>query len=262
MRLFILSDIHANLSALHAVADHMIGQGLNTKTPIMYLGDLVGYGPFVNECCDWIFENSKLVLPGNHDVGTVKSWHEAHGGPEKPMSSNVPAEFAIGYAADNLRPDNMDRLKTLVAGPFGTVADNIVFAHANPKDPEGMRYINHVDDAKDTFFRTKIKQAHCFVGHTHIQQLYFQEPGGPVANWIFADEQTEEVAVKGLRTITVVPSVGQPRDRRPQTGYVVYDTEKETITIHRIGYPIEDQQASLRNAGFPASLASRLEDGI
>ena len=43
MRIAILSDIHANLHALHAVWDDLLHQNIDA---IYCLGDLVGYGAF------------------------------------------------------------------------------------------------------------------------------------------------------------------------------------------------------------------------
>lgn len=64
MRYALLSDIHSNLSALEAVF-----QEIETHHPdeILCLGDIVGYGPFPNECIKLIQDKCDLVLKGNHD---------------------------------------------------------------------------------------------------------------------------------------------------------------------------------------------------
>src|SRR5687768_742644 len=45
MRILVISDIHANLTALEAVLAHA-----SDYEAVWYLGDLVGYGPDPNEC--------------------------------------------------------------------------------------------------------------------------------------------------------------------------------------------------------------------
>src|ERR1700730_6923088 len=63
MRLALLSDIHGNIEALRAVFGVIRGQ----VDHILFLGDLVGYYGFVNECVDlWDGPSTTAVL-GNHD---------------------------------------------------------------------------------------------------------------------------------------------------------------------------------------------------
>jgi predicted phosphodiesterase len=59
MKLLVLSDIHANLAALHAIPedyDHLV-----------CLGDLVDYGPQPRECIEWVRQRTAKVVRGNHD---------------------------------------------------------------------------------------------------------------------------------------------------------------------------------------------------
>ena len=56
-RILVISDIHANLTALEAV---IADAGPIDET--WCLGDLVGYGPDPNECISLIRELPKLVL--------------------------------------------------------------------------------------------------------------------------------------------------------------------------------------------------------
>jgi len=64
MRALIISDIHANLTALEAV---LLDGG--KFDAVWCLGDLVGYGPDPNECVERIRSLPGLVcLQGNHDA--------------------------------------------------------------------------------------------------------------------------------------------------------------------------------------------------
>ena len=67
MRILVISDIHANYTALEAV--------LNEATAIdevWCLGDLVGYGPDPNECINRLKNLPKLsCVVGNHDAALL-----------------------------------------------------------------------------------------------------------------------------------------------------------------------------------------------
>jgi putative phosphoesterase len=60
--LAIISDIHANLGALKAVLAQVEG-----AEAILCCGDIVGYGPQPNECCELLRERGVLSVKGNHD---------------------------------------------------------------------------------------------------------------------------------------------------------------------------------------------------
>ena len=59
----VLSDIHGNLEALKAVL-RRAGDG----SPIYCAGDIVGYGPDPNACCEILRERGVLAVQGNHDL--------------------------------------------------------------------------------------------------------------------------------------------------------------------------------------------------
>src|SRR2546430_12539248 len=68
MRVAIISDIHANLAALEAVLQAVEGE---QPDEIWCLGDLVGYGPRPNECCELVRARVQFCLRGNHDLGVL-----------------------------------------------------------------------------------------------------------------------------------------------------------------------------------------------
>ena len=59
-----LSDIHGNAAALRAVLRELDSMGCKS---IYSLGDVAGYYPAVNECCELLRERSIPNLMGNHD---------------------------------------------------------------------------------------------------------------------------------------------------------------------------------------------------
>ena len=69
MRLAVLSDIHANLTALDAVRADM-----PAVDEVWVLGDIVGYGPRPNEVIAVLQAMGARSVLGNHDgaaIGTV-----------------------------------------------------------------------------------------------------------------------------------------------------------------------------------------------
>lgn len=66
MKIAVLSDIHANYSALEAVCQH----AKDRAERFWFLGDVVGYGPHPVECLNWLRANVKDAewVLGNHDA--------------------------------------------------------------------------------------------------------------------------------------------------------------------------------------------------
>jgi predicted phosphodiesterase len=64
MKVLVISDIHANLTALEAVLS-----AAGEYESVWCLGDLVGYGPDPNECIEIIAGLPNLTcIMGNHDA--------------------------------------------------------------------------------------------------------------------------------------------------------------------------------------------------
>ena len=67
MRILVISDIHANLTALEAVLN-----ASDDYDAVWCLGDLVGYGPDPNECVAKIRDLQNLLcIIGNHDEAAL-----------------------------------------------------------------------------------------------------------------------------------------------------------------------------------------------
>ena len=66
MRTALLSDIHANLTALQAVLDDAMKRSIGGD--VWIVGDTVGYGPDPNECIQAVTDLGAAVVAGNHDL--------------------------------------------------------------------------------------------------------------------------------------------------------------------------------------------------
>ena len=56
-------------------------------------------------------------------------------------------------------------------------------------------------------------------------------------------------------------SVGQPRDGDPRASYAIYDTDTNSISLHRVEYAIDATQKLMAEAGLPRWLIERLSTG-
>src|SRR3954447_24462817 len=65
MRFAVISDVHANLHALDAALAFLATQDVDGY---LCAGDLVGYGPFPNECVRRVAALGGPCVAGNHDL--------------------------------------------------------------------------------------------------------------------------------------------------------------------------------------------------
>ena len=64
----LISDIHANYSALEATIHYIDQLGIND---VVCLGDIAGYHTDINECIDLLRERDVMCVMGNHDYCLV-----------------------------------------------------------------------------------------------------------------------------------------------------------------------------------------------
>jgi diadenosine tetraphosphatase ApaH/serine/threonine PP2A family protein phosphatase len=233
MRIAILSDVHGNLEALQRVFDSSRQLSVDT---VVCLGDIVGYGPFPNECVDLLRQVCRLVVKGNHDAGCV--------GDVPHDKFNTEGEFAIAWTERVLTPGNKEFLRIL---PLTAKLDDVTLVHASPREPERWTYIANWALAAGIFphFTTST----CCLGHTHI-------PG------IVADDGRINTLDAGHRHIINPGSVGQPRDGDPRASFALLDTDTPSASIIRVPYDVASTATAIRAAGLPEFLARRLEYGI
>ena len=96
MRYLILSDIHANLTALDAVLEAAKDRWVKA----VCLGDLVGYGPDPNEVIDRVRSLGAVTIRGNHD--------KAVSGVEDGEEGNPIARSAVEWTSKKRRNDNRE----------------------------------------------------------------------------------------------------------------------------------------------------------
>ncbi|HEV8259251.1 MAG TPA: metallophosphoesterase family protein, partial [Burkholderiales bacterium] len=155
MRVLVISDIHANYTALEAVlAD------AGPADEIWCLGDLVGYGPDPNAVVEQVRELPQLTcLLGNHDVAVIG---------KMPFETfNGDARRSLIWTERVMTADNMDFLRSLPGSL--KVRGEATLAHGSPRDPI-WEYILNTLSARLNF--DHFDTPWCFVGHSHIQAIF------------------------------------------------------------------------------------------
>lgn len=64
-RIAIFSDIHGNLQALESILNDI---ERNSIDEVIYLGDVIGFGPNPKECLDLIMKSRVRMVKGNHEI--------------------------------------------------------------------------------------------------------------------------------------------------------------------------------------------------
>ena len=239
MRAAVISDVHSNLVALEAVLEAV---GLEEPDEIWCLGDLVGYGPHPNECCQRIAETVDVCLAGNHDLGVIGQIDLGVFSPE--------AAAAATWTQAVISDESHEYLASL---PTGTETELASLVHASPRDPV-WEYVLSWDQAADAF--ALAQRGLILVGHTHAA-LHFSDPES--GEWGLAPEGT---TLELDRPRLLNPgSVGQPRDGDPRAAWLIVDFGRAVATFRRVNYDVSATQSAIRKAELPETLAVRLATG-
>jgi predicted phosphodiesterase len=246
MRLLVLSDVHANATALETVLAASEGQWERA----VCLGDLVGYGPDPNEVIDRLRDLVSAAIRGNHD--------KAAAGITDLEDFNPVARAALAWTRSQLRPDNLEYLRRLPSGPLEV--DGVTLVHGAFHDEDEYVFVR--DQARHAFESSPHRLI--FFGHTHLQggfsyrndrsETIFSQPRvGTDSTILRMEPETRYLLNPG--------SVGQPRDGDPRAAFAIADTSLHVIEFWRVPYDIGEVQRRMRDIGAPEPLILRLAFG-
>ncbi|MGZ4291098.1 MAG: metallophosphoesterase family protein [Gaiellaceae bacterium] len=240
MRVAVISDIHGNLPALEAVLAEIDGEGVDE---MWCLGDVVGYGPWPNECCELVRERAAVSLCGNHDLAVL--------GALDVREFTGDAAAAARWTAGVLREGPREWLASLA--PSGRRGAAELF-HASPRDPV-WEYVLSEQAALAGLLVTEAPLV--LVGHSHV----------PLALGWDGEELTGGLAPGGTseafgtqRWLVNPGSVGQPRDGDARAAWLLLDDGRGTF--RRVQYEVARTQKEIRDRNLPETLASRLAHGV
>ncbi len=241
MRTLVISDIHANVTALEAVlAD--AGQ----FDAAWCLGDLVGYGPDPNECIERIqgLPDLQCVI-GNHDAAAV--------GCIEVDAFNPDARKTVLWTRERLTQANKDYLLNL---PERIDQEYFTLVHGSPFRPV-WEYL--LDTRSATISFEFFESPYCCVGHTHLPASFLL-PDDRLTAQLILPENAASMTLEP-RAILNPGSVGQPRDRDPRAAYAILDLADYTWEWHRVAYDIPSVQERMHQEDLPERHVSRLAAG-
>jgi predicted phosphodiesterase len=239
MRFAIFSDVHANLEALKAVIEDAQECG---STSYVCLGDVVGYNANPHECVQQIREMDCPIVKGNHDEQASLA--------ESSRDFNELAEHAIEWTRANLTAADKDWLRDL---RLERQVRDFTIVHATLDTPSQWGYVFNNLDAAASF--TYQHTAVCFFGHTHVPMAFIRDDGVQRINF-------EQLRIDpGRKYFINAGSTGQPRDGDWRAAYCIFDSEHNTVELHRVKYDLKTAQKKIIKAGLPRLLAERLALG-
>lgn len=245
MRIAILSDIHGNREAFGSVLDDAKSRGIDR---IILLGDIVGYGPDPEYCVDRAAElvaKGAIAIKGNHD--------SAISNPSENM--NMVARAAIDWTRPRLDRAQIQFLETL---PYTHSEGDAVFVHASVNEPSEWHYVTNDRRAIASFNATDARYIFC--GHVHVPALMTYDLGGTVREHKIPFGSAIPL-ISSRRWLSVVGSVGQPRDGVVQAAYAILDMAKQELAFRRVPYDVATTLQKLRATNLPEPLAKRLSEG-
>ncbi len=241
MRILVISDIHANLTAFEAVL-----QAAGPFDAAWCLGDLVGYGPDLNECVELVQTlPNPLCVKGNHDLAICSS--------DNLDIFNNEAGESILISRKIISTANIEFLQTL---PEVITNDLATLVHGSPQNPI-WEYILDTYTANLNF--ALVNTPLIFVGHSHLPLMFTRDKNGKKVVRHFPKPGVQTPLTR--RAILNPGSVGQPRDNDPRASFGIFDPEAMTWEIHRVDYDIASVQERIIRAGLPEKHARRLSAG-
>ena len=253
----VISDVHSNLEALLAV----LGE-IQDAEAIYCAGDIVGYGPNPNECCDLIRERGVKCVMGNHDFvcanmdrldGSDKSFPEEDCALCREMlkQKNSAARAASIWTSSVLTPENKEFLRNL---PVCISENRMRMVHGKPGSKSEMLN-EYILPSYGTQRLTELADGEILVlGHSHIPM------------------RTAHVLNPG--------SVGQPRDRNWQASFATFKDVwyrfayikeedmsfrfvSQSVNMRRVPYDIKTTIRKIKEEpGLPGTLGDRLTVGL
>jgi predicted phosphodiesterase len=246
MRYALISDVHANLSALDAVLADVDRRGGVDATH--HLGDLVGYSSAPNEVVARLRKRGITGVAGNYDSTVATDYEHCGCRSESPRQEEL-AHVSYEYTRRAATPETK---RYLAALPFSLdlrphgghrSGPRLVLVHGTPT----LNTVYWTEDRSDDFC---LRMA-TGIGLTAGDAIAFGHTHKP---W--------HRVVGGIHFVNT-GSVGRPKDGDWRAGYVVLDLGEGSPRVEfvRIDYDIERTAAGIRAAGLPEDFVEFLRTG-
>ncbi|NMC30100.1 MAG: metallophosphoesterase family protein [Pelolinea sp.] len=231
----LLSDIHGNLPALEAVCQHAIEHGAQL---FLNAGDTVGFGPFPNECLDFIrihrfhsvkgdFDQKVLEFPTKRNVFELKKHYLR--------------VFTLRWAYEQLSRHNFEFLSALPEfSKIGVGIKMLYLTHGSPRNPKAHLGPN-TSRVELLFNQRHAKSDFIVTGNSHF----------------FWKEQLEN-------TIFINPgSVGRQDDGDPRASYAILSLgDPIRVTQFRVTYNVARVIHANEVYNLPVEFSYMFENGV
>jgi putative phosphoesterase len=241
MRLGLFADVHGNLHALDRVLEVLATEQVDVYA---CAGDLVGYGPYPNECVERVTALGATCVAGNHDLIAT--------GRLDPEGIGTLARRSLGWTARELRPETEDVLRGL---PLTARIGPVLIAHGSVDDPSLYVTPERAADELERLERTR-RASVLVLGHTHRPAAFGSESGELLSH------RSGTVSFTPSETVLLNPgSVGQSRERRPVARFAVLDLAERRADFRDTSYDHHACRRALRERGLPPRSYHRNPDG-
>ena len=230
----VITDIHGNLTALHAALARIGELGIER---VFCGGDLVGYGPRPDEVCALIAERAIPTIYGNYDHAIARD-EEDCGCAYVTAHDRELGELSVRWTLANTSADSKDFMRALPFDLRFPVGDSEVhLVHGSPRKVNEYLFEDKPPSLYERLAAAESARVLAF-GHTH--RPWVHEYGGV----LFAN----------------CGSVGKPKDGDPRGAFAVLSpsADRVSVSIERVGYDAESVAAEVRDSGLPAELADKL----
>ena len=237
MKLAIISDIHANLEALRAVSAEI---SVHAVDRVVCLGDIVGYNTNPAECIAVIRQLDAICIAGNHDRAVT--------GQITTDSFSHTAARTVAWTRARLDIGDLDYLRRLPL--TATVADHLVAVHGALHPETGCEIVRlETDELRRQSFAALVHHPSrariCAFGHTHRLGIF------EFADGAMRECSGDEVPLRDGGYYLINPgAVGQPRTADRRASFLILDTIRQVVTVHRADYDAAAALAKTRRAGL------------
>jgi putative phosphoesterase len=233
-RVAVITDIHANLPALHAALARIEELGI---ADVYCGGDLVGYGPHPNEVCALIAERGIHTIYGNYDYAIARDLDDcgcAYITPHDREIGQRSVEWTLAHT-DQAAKDYMRELPFDLRFDVGATAVHLV--HGSPRKVNEYLFEDKPASLYERLAAAEEADTLVF-GHTH--RPWMREHGGV----LFVN----------------CGSVGKPKDGDRRAAFAVLRAGDGHPDAHieRADYDAEAVAREVAAAGLPEEYAGQL----
>ena len=258
----ILSDVHANYTALDAVVRE--AKQLTDVKDIYFLGDLLGYGPAEQavSCVEWLRRESHTReendggtlywLPGNHDEWAINRLGKIR--PEASVTllrqralleQTIPEDWR--WFAEEVSAALDNETRSLLTRTYGTGPDGLFVAFTHAAVGRSERRETYLDPWQHAILRSQLDPLRkmtdagtkiLFCGHTHLPFIAQILPDEERSIVFHSIKYGKPIRLERGEYIINPGSVGHPRDGDPRAAFVLFEPHQRTVTFYRVEYDI------------------------